>query len=328
MRDITVLYLLYPTGDSYRREKPIRALHKIAARLPGPKTFIYIDNSVPGPAARQVGENEFAIGGDNTYLEFSGWQRGLDFARGRGLLGGACLFANDQFLHQSILHRRLVNSAALECVLRYDALVGQRKFPPVTGQILGNPLIPYVRTHLFLVSSRVLDKLGSLLSLDQRAIHQLLLDNYDPAVPLFRSGAPISKSIRDWITSHLHSSWYRKKPYTAEHFDALRAKAISILNALLLSVRVHQMGYPLVPYSKVLPYSRVGSYEGAATDFDTAWCGNYACQGATPETARAATKRFWDQGSPFYRQVPEKMRGLTFENVLDFLERRSHPEHL
>ncbi len=327
MPNTTILYLLYPTGASYRREQPIRALHKIAARLPGPKTFVYIDNSVPSTVVQQVGENEFAIGGDNTYLEFSGWQRGLDFARERGLLGDACLFANDQFLHQSLFHRRLVNSAALECALRYDAMVGQRMIPPVTGQILGNPIIPYVRTHLFLVSSRVLDKLSSLLSLDQRAIHQLFLDGYDPAVPLFRSDAPISKSIRDLITSHLHSSWYRKKPYTAEHFDALRAKAISILNAFLLSVRVHQMGYPL------LPYSRAGAYARATADFDAAlcdavWCGNYAWEGVTPETGRAATNRFWDQGSPFYRQVPEKMRGLTFENLLDFLERRSHPEHL
>src|SRR5277367_4794680 len=96
---VTILYLLYPTGSAYRREKPIRALRKIAARLPGRKTIVLIDNSAPGGFSEQLGENEFSIGGDNTYLEFSGWQHGLEFVRQRGLSGDVCLFANDTFLN-------------------------------------------------------------------------------------------------------------------------------------------------------------------------------------------------------------------------------------
>src|ERR1022692_3531464 len=117
-----ILYLLYPTGPSYQREKPIRALQKIAARLPGRKTIVYIDNSVPSQVLEQLGENEFVLGGDNTYLEFSGWQKGLEFVRERGLTGDVCLFANDTFLNQSIFHRRLVNAAAFHCAVKYDAM--------------------------------------------------------------------------------------------------------------------------------------------------------------------------------------------------------------
>jgi len=322
---VTILYLLYPTGPSYQREKPLRALQKIAARLPGRKTIVYIDNSAPGSFSERLGENEFAVGGDNTYLEFSGWQKGLEFVRGRGLVGDVCLFANDTFLNQSILHRRLVNAAALRCALKYDAMVGKRMVPAVAGQILGNPLVPYVRTHLFMLPSRVLAKLRSLLSLDRRSIDQLLLREYDPAVPLFRADAPISKSIRDLITSHLHSSWYRKKPYTAEHFDELRAKAISILNAFLLSMRVHQMGYPLVSYARASAFL---DEDRTPEDISGEWCDHREWGDDTSEPRQNGANRFWASGSPLYRHVPGKMRGLTVENVLDFIERRSHPEHL
>jgi hypothetical protein len=321
---VTILYLLYPTGPSYQRERPILELKKIAARLPGRKSFVYIDNSIPNQAPRLLGENEFALGGDNTYLEFSGWQKGLQFARERDLVGDVCLFANDTFMKQSVFHRRLVNAAALRCSIKYDAMLGKRMVAPVAGEIFGNQLIPYIRTHLFMLPGRVLERLSSVVSLDSRSIDQLFLGKYDPAIPLFRADAPVSISIRDFVTSHLHSSWYRKMPYTAEHFDELRAKAISILNAFLLSIRVYQRGYPLVSYPGASAYLRD---DLTPQQISADWCGSDETRGL-PSSARNGTNRFWAKGAPMYRGVPEKMRSFTLENILDYLERRSHPEHL
>jgi hypothetical protein len=322
---VIVLYLLYPTGPSYEGDRPVRALKQIANRLPGRKTFIYIDNSVAGQEVKELAENEFALAGDNTYLEFSGWQKGLDFVRATGLAADVCLFANDTFLHQSTIHRRFVNAAALRCALKYNAMVGKRMIPPVAGEIFGNPLIPYIRTHLFMLPFPVLEALGTVLSLDARTIDELLLRSYEPEVPLFRAEAPMSKSIRNFVTSHLHSSWYRKMPYTAENFDKLRAKAISIVNSFLLAVRIFQLGYPLISYAKA---SAALSEEKTPEQLSGEWCGQTELRGKESAVVPSGATSFWGNDAPIYRNVPEKMRSFTLENILDFLERRSHPEHL
>jgi hypothetical protein len=322
---VTVLYLLYPNGPSYQRQKPIRALRQIVDRLPGSKSIVFIDNSIPRQAPTQIAENEFVLGGDNTYLEFSGWQKGLEFVHERGLMGEVCLFANDTLLNESIFHRRLVDAAALRCAVKYNAMVGKQMITRVAGEIFGNPLIPYIRTHLFMLPSRVLERLGSLLSLDARAIDQMFLATYDPAVPLFRADAPISKTIRDFVTSHLHRSWYRKMPYTAEHFDELRAKAISILNAFLLSMRVYQMGYPLISYARTSAFLKANA---TLENISAEWCDHHDLRRGRSEAAQNGANLFWAKGNPVYRHMPTKMRSFTLENILDFLERRSHPEHL
>ena len=322
---VTVLYLLYPVGPSYRREKPFRALKQIVDRLPGQKSIVSIDNSMPSQAPNQIAEDEFVIGGDNTYLEFSGWQKGLEFVRERGLTSEVCLFANDTFLNESMFHRRMVDAAAFRCAVKYHAMVGKQMIAPVAGEIFGNPLIPYIRTHLFMLPFRVLERLGSLLSLDARAIDQLFLSRYDPTIPLFREDAPVSRSIRDFVNSHLHSSWYRKMPYTAEHFDDLRAKAISILNAFLLSMRVYQMGYPLISYAKISAFLNA---QATAENLTAAWCGQDQLRREHSEAVQNGANPFWGKNNPVYRHMPKRMRSFTLENILDFLERRSHPEHL
>ncbi len=319
---ITVLYLLYPRGERYRKERPIRALHRILSRLPGRKTVVYIDNSAAKPRAEELGGNEYEISGDNTYLEFSGWQKGIEFLRNSRMSGDVCLFANDTLLAQSRYHRWLVNQAAVECARRHKAMVGRRMVLHDGGQILGNPLIPYVRTHLFLLPHSVLDELGTVVSLDRYSIDRMLLPAFDPATHLFQTDAPISESIREYILFHLHSSWHRKQPYTAQHFEMLRSKTISILNSLLLSMRVHDLGYPLASFAGA---SRLLRSDPSQARLRAEWLDDY-CRFPAAEEPESAP--LWKPGAATYRRMPEKAPAFSLENVLDFLERREHPEHL
>lgn len=318
-----ILYLFYPTGPHYEKERPIRELRRIAGRLPGRKTIVYIDNSETSRTApRQSGENEYAIGGDNTSMEFSGWQAGVEFLRDRGLQGDVCLFANDTFLARSRFHRRLLTRGAVECATRHSAMVGKRMVLNAQGRILGNPLIPYIRTHLFLLPRRVVDELDTVVSLDHRSTDRLLLPGFDPSVHLFQGDAPISRPVQDYLRFHLHSVWYRRRPYNAENFEQLRGKTISILNALLLSIRVYDLGYPLVSLANVSRFLRANPSIGRLR---SEWIGRHdrprPGNGASPD-------RFWRPGSAAYRRVPAYMRPFSLENVLDLLERSEYPDHL
>jgi hypothetical protein len=114
-------------------------------------------------------------------------------------------------------------------------------------------------------------------------------------------------------------------PYKAEHFDELRAKAISILNAFLLSMRVYQMGYPLVSYARALAFLDANA---TAENINAEWCERDDLRRERTEAIQNGSNLFWAKGKPVYRPMPAKMRSFTLENILDFLERRSHPEHL
>jgi hypothetical protein len=111
-------------------------------------------------------------------------------------------------------------------------------------------------------------------------------------------------------------------PYSAEHFETLRGKAISILNALLLSMRVHELGYPLVSVAKASRFARM---DPAQAPLRAAWLDGYH---RIPAAGEAASNRFWRADAEVYRRVSEKGRTFSLENVLDFVERRKHPEHL
>jgi hypothetical protein len=150
----------------------------------------------------------------------------------------------------------------------------------------------------------------------------MLLTEFDPSVHLFRAEAPISESVREYIRSHLHLSWYRKRPYAEEHFESLRAKTTSILNAFLLSMRVYDLGYPIISLANTLRFSRTApTSEGLRTE----WTGDRKRGG---DHDREKSNRFWRREPVVYRKISRKARPFSLENVLDLLERNENPKHL
>ena len=319
---IAVVYLLFPNGPRYNRERPIAALKRMLNGLSGRKTIVSVDNAPHDtPYARQMGADEFAISGDNRFREFSGWQKGIDYLRTRGTRADVWLLANDTFLTQSAIQRFMLKQAAIDCAAARCAIVGRRMTVPSGAELMGNLVIPYVRTHLFHLSSVIVERLGSLVSLDEHKIDRLLLDTFDPAIPLFRKDTALSEPARHMIFSHLTRDWYRSRPYTVEHFAELRGKAISILNSLLLSMRIDQLGYPLISFTRAAAFL---DEEITIDLLREEWSGGCnrltAPQHATPPGS-------WEKPL-IYRQIPPKKRSLTLSNLVDLVQSRPGREHM
>lgn len=320
--ELAVVYLLFQTGPSYDKHKPILALKRLLARLPWRKTIVYVDNSAPeSPCARQTAPREYAISGDNRYLEFSGWQRGIEYLRNQGKRPDVWLLVNDTFLTQSAMQRIAFQANTLECVLMRKAILGNRRTLPPGAEIMGNLLIPYIRTHFFLVAGEIIEQLSSVVGLDENSIDRLLLSEFDPSVRLFRKDAPCSEQMRQLIFSNLTNEWYRRKPYVADSFVELRAKATSILNSVLLSLRIDQLGYPLIPYTKA----------GAFLDQDVSrerireeWIGGHG-PAVQPMDQRGDG---WRVKPPVYRRVTRMKHPFTLGNLLDLIESRPGREHM
>jgi hypothetical protein len=317
-----VLYLFYPNGQQYQKDKPIRALKKILSRFECTKYIIYINNAAGSDFLQKISENEFEISGDNSHMEFSGWQKGIDFSKKNNLPCDAYLFVNDMFLHDSFFHRRLVNQAVLECALDHQAMVGSQRRLPVSGKIMGNDIIPYVRTHLFIISKKIVDALGSLISIDRQSMERFFIPYYDPAIYLFRENAPISQNVKDFIFFYLTSTWYRKKPYKPQNFEILRNKALSLLNAFLLSIRVRQLDYPLISYSKTKFFL---SQAFSADQINQVWFKESENNSRAPAEL---VNKFWLKKTPPYRHLPKKKPSFTWENFKNLLERYPSFDHL
>jgi len=244
--NLVVLYLWYPQGERYNKDRPLHELRRIIGKFECKKTIIYINNSATVDFSKQIAENEYEINGDNKYREFSGWQKGVEFARRLSFSTDAYLFANDMFLHDSLFYRNAFNYSAFDRALKYDAIVGKLKKLPVKGRIMGMDIDEYIRTHIFLVSSRVIDKIGSLVAIGQQEVHDFVISHYDNSVSLFQKQAPISEEIRDFIFHNITAVWHNKKPYINENFGHLKDKAVAILNSLMFSAKAKNMGYALM----------------------------------------------------------------------------------
>lgn len=268
-----VLYLWYPQGENYRKDKPIKQLKKMLSRFRVKPHIIYINNSNGNSDyINKISKNEYEISGDNSSREFSGWQKGIECINRLRLKYNAVLFVNDMFLHNSFTHRHFINQAALDCALKYDAIVGKRMALPTQGHIINKPLIPYVRTHIFMASKTLIDALGPLPSFNESAWDKFFISHYNPSAKLFRRGAPISNSIKDFIFNYLTSVWYNKKPHNKKNFEFLKNKAKSILNAIMLSMRTHELFYyPLVDYKLAKPLIQQYIFHDIVKEY---WVGN------------------------------------------------------
>jgi hypothetical protein len=327
--EIGVVYLFFQSGPSYDKEKPIRGLKQILAGMPGHKTIVYVDNSFRGsPYTHRLSADQHSVSGDNRYLEFSGWQKGIDYLRSQGNRPDVWLLANDTLLAQSAIQRFVFGPDAVDCAMMRRAIIGRRQWlsedAKILGQgeeIMGNALIPYVRTHFFMVASEIIEQLSSIVSLDDSLIDKMFIREFDASIPLFRENAPLSEGTRQIIFSHLTNDWYRRKPYVADHFERLRGKAISILNEILLSLRIDQLGYSLISYTKAGTFL---DEKITGAQIRAEWLDGF-------DPARRLRDARGDQcraNQQVYRRVAQKRRAFTWSNLLDLLESRPGREHM
>ena len=299
---------MYPNGNGYKKDKPIRELKGILSRLDCKKQIIYINNRAKENYECKISENEWEISGDNSCLEFSGWQKGVDFVKAINLPCDAFIFVNDMFLHRSFIHRSLINQKTVERAINNNAMIGWQMRLPLSGKIMGNDVIPYLRTHIFVIPKIILDSLGSVVTINQEAAKRFFIPEYDPSQRLLRCDAPLSKEMSDFIFSYVTSKWHNKKPYTRENFESLRNKAASILNSFLLSIRVEQLGYPLL------------SFGNSKLSFFQAPC--------LFQSHQAPVNQFWLRNLLFYRYLPEKKPTFSWRNFKNILEKQFIPAHL
>lgn len=131
------------------------------------KTYVVIDNRQPDSPWRGV-ENVYYMGGDNSFREFSGWQKGLDEVHARGISYDIILVCNNSFLVNGRSFLDKISVWNLLKVLFMKAVLGRIDSSQESMTIRQYQFSDWICTNSFFLSKNSIKALGGkLISLEK-----------------------------------------------------------------------------------------------------------------------------------------------------------------
>jgi hypothetical protein len=235
MKRVLILFLTY--GEEYKGalEKFVKKCCCITAE----KRFIVIRNDDESKPLEQIDEMTFEMGGDNSVFEFSGWQKAIESDASRSFDPDVYLIANDAFLAKQFYATPVIVDEAIEAVSSGAVLGGNTRRFSFNAEYGKRDLSPYVSTHCFFISRQAMDGLGTMVS--EKCSEKFIKPEYDS--DMFTENEIWNDKLKRYLISTLTHK-YHKKGIKAdrEHFDFFRRKILCIVNEMLLSVRVRELG--------------------------------------------------------------------------------------
>lgn len=210
------------------------------------KTYYVIDNKREGSGSTQLAEDVFAVDGDNSAGEFTGWQRGIETIRSQGRRFGTFLFCNDAFLAPGESFLREYGSRALLYSVVLRAMVGRLDSHGEPLSLLGYEFTDWVCSNCFFLPESAVDRLQSVVSIRDEDLDALLTPA--PSSAVFRADGRIGEGYRTQILHWLTRRWHSRLEIGDETWDLLRLKVRAILNEALLTARVRELGFPVRNY--------------------------------------------------------------------------------
>ena len=196
---------------------------------------IIINNKCDGK--EYYGNQLTYIDGDNTLWEFSGWQKGLEYAKENNIEYDAVLFANDAFIAPGgfTTPDSIINNTNVETCIKDNLMVGSLCGKKKDKFRINNKLVStYFRTHLFLMSKNLINKLGNLWSFDLNFINQCT--EQDETGLYFKSKCPLNKSLKNYISTILNNVWHSN-----HRKDLFKMKILAYVNEMMLTQRVREL---------------------------------------------------------------------------------------
>lgn len=245
------LFVRYGTGAHGRRDgivSDVEALHRHYRQHGiGDYRLVVVDNARPDDAGAVDEGRHWVIPGDNTRSEFSGWDRGLAFARRLGLPYDVVHLVTSTFRGGWAAYTRFVDERVVRLVARAPLAVGHIDAYNEPVELWGRRSQHWLRTAYVLLSREVVEALGSFVSAG--APEQLFTDG----AATFRADAPLDRHYRDCLVRWLGGVdlgqgqvWHSAPPDGRGDAGETRRKLLAMLDEHMLSVRLREAGVRLV----------------------------------------------------------------------------------
>lgn len=207
------------------------------------RTILVIDNALPRDTVEQH-PNHTLLGGDNTFWEFSAWDRAIDYLGPQIWSFDLIHLVTSAFdtlyvRYLDMFDARLLSIAAEKraCIGHIDCYGEPIEFSAFRSQ-------HWLRTSFLFLAPTELKALGSLVSYRDMAT----LFSGDPACP-FRADAGISQNYQDYIIGWLTgadigqgTAWHTTIHLNASNLPLFESKALAIINEHMLSARLRALG--------------------------------------------------------------------------------------
>jgi hypothetical protein len=244
---IATLFSRYGVDSFVGAEKALRDI--FAAQLPGVQHDLYIiDNALPGETFEALDDRTVLIGGDNSFREFSAWEKGLQKIRNKVGTYHLIHLATSAFNTLYTAYLRLFDYPLLKMAIRNGLVLGHVDYYGDKVEIMHYRFQHWIRSSFIFIPPKMLLNLDSFIAV--REPEKYFSD--DPFRP-FKEGASISKNYQDYILGWLTGDgtgqgvqWHSRFDLSKETLPFFRQKALAIFNEQLLSTKFQELGYPLI----------------------------------------------------------------------------------
>jgi hypothetical protein len=241
---------LYELADLYHRRAPALI-----------RSTVVIDNALPAGLQRELGSGCLLIGGDNTWWEFSGWQRAIRELGNEIKTYDVVHLVTSAFrtLYTDYLERFCPQLAKVAA--ERPIAVGHIDYYPHPVRVGVFVSRHWVRSSFWLINPFELLRLRTLVSLDDAAD----LFSVQGGWP-FAETAPLSygyqRLIYDWLTTRegtgQGTTWHSRFKLNETTHTLFQNKTTAIVNEHLLSIRLRAQGTHLLDLTYLAELIRVG----------------------------------------------------------------------
>lgn len=240
---LTVLFLTYP-NDKY--PNALTYLKHYLKKIKNHDVEIIVINNQetahtfhPDIYNKKISDNITYIDGDNSIHEFSGWNKGLQYLNDSNNDFSSVLFVNDAFLAPSGYDSPLtiINDTNVYECRKNNKIIGNILNAEPYEMIINDLKIEkYMRTHCFMLSRKIIEKLEYQLPiLDNEFINKCI--SLEITYPYMLLNAPINSVAKNNITRNLQIHWHSFfRPET--NWDLFRVKSLLLLNELYLYTKI------------------------------------------------------------------------------------------
>lgn len=221
-------------------------------------TYLRVNNRKEGSNLKKGRNNIYTIGGDNTYQEFSGWQKGVKTVNSLKSNHDLVLFVNDMFLKPGeCFLKDYANTSLLKKSLSEKMIIGRIDSTGQHYEAYGHDVSKWVCTNCFLVPMEAIVQIRNIVSIREN-LEDFLPETFPgfqkAATSFFKENAPLNHTYQAWIIEWLTKRWHSKFEINSQTWGLFRTKVRNILNESLLTARLGDIGFKIEVYGDKFYY--------------------------------------------------------------------------
>jgi hypothetical protein len=268
LRVLTILLRFGVDDYSEARQQLDRLFQE---RLPEVERHVLVvDNALPDNF-RQVYTDHTVIGGDNTAVEFSGFDCGVRFLGRAAYSYDLIHFATSAFNTLYVRYLELLDAAMLQAIAGLPVCLGHIDCYNEAVELSDCNSQSWARSCFFFLNPIELGILGSFVA--ERERHKFFSgDSAEPFLPEAPISARYRRYLLDWLTGQNIGqgvTWHSSFGLTAETLPIFERKALAIINEHLLSIRLRASGCRLIDMTWLSTMLRNGP--ATRIDWNTGW---------------------------------------------------------